>query len=556
LDCSPKRRERINIPFWSASKIKGNFESSSRYSIGKAFPFALQRSNFSKHANNTASVNTLNIDYIIVQAGGKGSRLEHLTANKPKALVPVENLPMLFHLFRRFPEKRFVIIADYQQEVMREYLECFADIQYLVVEASGGGTCGGIGQALAQVPDNAPFMLIWSDLVLSDAFQLPEAQGNFVGISQTFPCRWKFQDGVFTEERSVELGVAGLFIFENKAGLAQLPKSGEFVRWLKESRISFNRLGLTGIREFGIFSEYDSLAKEKCRPFNRMIIDGDIVTKEAIDEQGKKLAKREIAWYGHAMSLHVPNIPKIFDTLGRIRMERIIGKNIYEYDGLMYHEKREVLQKLVGALSHLHSLERTPADAFSIKDAYYGKTMDRLRKIRDLVPLADRKAITINGRKCRNVFFHKRDLEKKLDSLLCPHFAFIHGDCTFSNMMLRNDRDPVFIDPRGYFGHTALYGDPNYDWAKLYYSVVGNYDRFNLKDFRLNISDDEIELKIASNRWEALEQDFFALSGTDPQAIKLLHAVIWLSLTTYAWQDYDSICGAFYNGLYYLEEAL
>lgn len=28
--------------------------------------------------------------YIIVQAGGKGTRLKHLTKNKPKALVPVE----------------------------------------------------------------------------------------------------------------------------------------------------------------------------------------------------------------------------------------------------------------------------------------------------------------------------------------------------------------------------------------------------------------------------------------------------------------------------------
>ena len=41
-----------------------------------------------------------------------------------------------------------------------------------------------------------------------------------------------------------------------------------------------------------------------------------------------------------------------------------------------------------------------------------------------------------------------------------------------------------------------------------------------------------------------------------PGQIHLLHAIIWLSLTTYAWEDYDSICGAFYNGLYYLEEAL
>ncbi len=68
------------------------------------------------------------VDYIVVQAGGKGTRLEHLTANKPKALVPVENLPMIFHLFRKFPDKKFVVIADTHREVLREYLAAFADV--------------------------------------------------------------------------------------------------------------------------------------------------------------------------------------------------------------------------------------------------------------------------------------------------------------------------------------------------------------------------------------------------------------------------------------------
>ena len=95
-----------------------------------------------------------------------------------------------------------------------------------------------------------------------------------------------------------------------------------------------------------------------------------------------------------------------------------------------------------------------------------------------------------------------------------------------------------------------------YDWAKLYYSLKGNYDRFNLKDFRLTIGENAVDLSIESNHWEDMEQEFFQMSGTDPETIKLLHAVNWLSLTTYAWQDYDSICGAFYNGLYYLEEVL
>ena len=61
-----------------------------------------------------------------------------------------------------------------------------------------------------------------------------------------------------------------------------------------------------------------------------------------------------------------------------------------------------------------------------------------------------------------------------------------------------------------------------------------------------------------SNGWEDMEGEFFRLLDGEvtPEQVKLLHAIIWLSLTTYAWEDYDSICGAFYNGLYHLEEAM
>ena len=39
---------------------------------------------------------------IIIQAGGKGTRLEGLTRNKPKCLVPVNNLPIIFYAFQKF----------------------------------------------------------------------------------------------------------------------------------------------------------------------------------------------------------------------------------------------------------------------------------------------------------------------------------------------------------------------------------------------------------------------------------------------------------------------
>lgn len=500
------------------------------------------------------------MDYIIVQAGGKGTRLGYLTKNKPKCLVPVGNLPMLFHLFRKYPDKNFVVIADYKKEVLREYLGCFAKVKYLVVDAEGEGTCAGIGQAVRMIPEGQPFMLIWSDLILPDAFGLPggydknTAERDYVGISKSFPCRWSYKGGNFLEEESAEHGVAGFFLFTDKSKLKKVPESGELVRWMQQEKVHFEEISLAGTKEFGILEEYRRLEKEKCRPFNRMIWMENKVRKEGIDGQGKTLADRECRWYAEAMKKKIACIPEIYQT-NPLEMERVRGKNIYECD-LAYPEKKAVLVKLVDALDALHRTESCEPDAFSREKAYYRKTMERIHSVRDLIPFADRKKIRVNGRDCRNVFFYKRELERKLGQLPWQEFCLIHGDCTFSNLMLRENGEPVMIDPRGYFGYQELYGDPLYDWAKLYYSIVGNYDRFNLKDFRLDIGQEEVKLQIASNHWEDMEEDFFALTGADRDSIKLLHAVIWLSLTTYAWQDYDSVCGAFYNGLYYLEEVL
>ena len=516
------------------------------------------------------------MDYIIVQAGGKGTRLGYLTKNKPKALTPVDNLPMLFHLFGKYPDRKFVIIADYKKDVLRKYLTTFAKVEYEVVDASGTGTCSGVKQAIDLIPEKKKFMLVWSDLILPDGFCLPEefdlpdaGDGmDYVGLSATFPCRWKYENGEFAEERSVEYGVAGFFLFNDKKVLEDVPESGELVRWMKDKGLKFDTVSLAGTREFGILEEYEKLGQIKTRPFNRIIVEGDVLTKIPMDEQGKNLAVRECAWYKIAGEKNIRGIPAIYGT-DPLKMEFIKGRNIYECD-FAYNEKRKILESLVNTLKELHGVDQIPADPASMKEAYFNKTMQRLSKVKDLVPYAKEEHIIVNERRCRNVFFHEKELEDSLGRIKAGIFPFIHGDCTFSNLMIRENGDPVLIDPRGYFGFTELYGDVRYDWAKLYYSIVGNYDRFNLKKFSLDIGGHsvvdgeiikdidpgEVRISIESNGWEDLERDFFEMTDADEYEIKLLHAVIWLSLTTYAWQDYDSICGAFYNGLYYLEEVL
>ena len=501
----------------------------------------------------------MDLKYVVVQAGGKGSRMERLTRNKPKALVPVNNLPMIFHLFKKFPDKKFIIIGDYKFDVLKKYLLEFtpSPISYKLIQAEGTGTCAGISEALTCIPTDESFLLIWCDLILGDEHKLPDTDKNVIGISQDFSCRWSYRDGEFFEEPSDKHGVAGYFIFQDKNCIAAVPKSGEFVRWLKEKNFTFDEQPLKNTKEYGLYSEWSKLPRMRCRPFNQITVEGDKVIKRGIDEQGRELAKKEIAWYKKIQNEDFDNIPVIYE-FEPLTMEFIDGQNIYEYNYIPDTQKRYILKKIIHCLQNVHKLSGVKADKESYYDAYIGKTYKRLEKVRNLVPFANEKTVTINGRVCRNIFFCKEECERLVMQYMPEEFRLIHGDCTFSNMMLRHDTEPVLIDPRGYFGHTQFYGDVAYDWVKLYYSLLSNYDRFNLKRFSLEIDDKGVVLEIESNGWENLEEYFFELldGEVSKRQMKLLLAITWLSLTTYAWEDYDSICGAFYNGLYYLEEAL
>ena len=498
---------------------------------------------------------------IIIQAGGKGTRLEGLTRNKPKCLVPVNNLPIIFYAFEKFPDAEFTIIADYKTEVLEKYLSAFGGkYNYKIVKANKKGTISGIKEAIEPYNDEESFMVLWCDLILSDGFKIPIQKGNYIGISKDFECRWSYINGELIKEPSKENGVAGLFIFENKKVLKDILQEGTLVDWLKDQDIKFNRLDLYGSKEIGTLLSYsdNNDSTPRCRPFNSMEFKGDIIVKRGINEQGKKIAVDEIAWYKHVKNLGYKNIPEIYEY-EPLTMKRVQGKNIYEYDCLTKSQKREIIRKLIEALKELHNLEPAqPVNIQDVEDNFLNKTFERLSKVENLVPFADKEFIKINGQYYRNVFFMKEELKEAVKTVYPKEFRLIHGDCTFSNLMFDTfNMKAILIDPRGYFGKTKLYGDYDYDWAKLYYSLKGEYDQFNRKKFTLDIREKEVEMAIKPNNWADMEVFFFdCLPSVNRFKIRLLHAIIWLSLTTYAWEDYDSICGAFYNGIIKLNEVL
>ena len=78
-----------------------------------------------------------------------------------------------------------------------------------------------------------------------------------------------------------------------------------------------------------------------------------------------------------------------------------------------------------------------------------------------------------------------REIYDKLqNNLQNTSYTLIHGDATFSNTLISKEFSNLYlIDPRGGFGSTKFFGDPRYDYAKLYYSIIGNFDSLNNGNF-------------------------------------------------------------------------
>lgn len=494
---------------------------------------------------------------VIIQAGGLGTRMKTLTASKPKALIAVQNKPILFHLFDDMKGADFIIVGDYKYDVLDHYIATFAkDVNCILVKAKGKGNVAGLTEALSYVPDNETVMIIWSDLILPDGFKVNEnifgCQVGTVG----FACSWQFADGCLKHEK-VEVGegrgVAGLYIFDNKSRLETLPEEGSFTTWLSQQTFPMTELPLDGCKDVGTLQAYQQLdnSKYRCRPYNKIEVKDDIVVKSGLTKEAETFIAREVDWYTAVSKYGFKNAPKLLET-NPMTLERIKGQNLF-LCSLNIDGKRATFKRVVDALAKLHSYDSKPADSWDLYREYFTKTLNRLYSIASALPFSLAPTIRINGRDCKNVLVYTELFRRAvLDTLMNTHYTPFHGDCQLTNTLLDEAGDVYFIDARGYFGSSKVLGDPRYDWAKLYYAIEGNFDQFNVKNFTFEQNDDEVSFEIGASGWGSFTDELFNVIPSDEgnrKEIELIHSIVWLSMASHVWEDYDSMCVAFYNGV-------
>lgn len=109
---------------------------------------------------------------IVINAGGKGTRLDPFTKILPKPLIPVGDLPIIEHIMRRYEDagaQQFHIIVNYKKELIKSY---FKEIEkeYRITwtdETEPLGTGGGLSLLKNKIRDTF-FFICCDSLILAD----------------------------------------------------------------------------------------------------------------------------------------------------------------------------------------------------------------------------------------------------------------------------------------------------------------------------------------------------------------------------------------------------
>lgn len=268
--------------------------------------------------------------------------------------------------------------------------------------------------------------------------------------------------------------------------------------------------------------------------FNNIEIHDNKLIKSAKNDYGKNKIKKEINFYEYIIDNNVKlAIPKIYflnKNSGIIEMEYLI--NCITLTNIFYDiEINSIINKILEKINILHifSVINVSKETYlkNMKIETYDKIILRYNETNWLELSYFNKIKTINNIHFKNINYYLNKINEKLikiinNEMVDYNFCLIHGDIHLGNILINNENDIYFIDPRGYFGNNDLFGIREYDYAKLLFGISG-YSVFDLMEIdELNIKNGNIEISFIDKFCKIYETNLF------DNFTKLLSLTIWL----------------------------
>ncbi len=320
--------------------------------------------------------------------------------------------------------------------------------------------------------------------------------------------------------------------------------------------------------DVGEIDTYIKCKKNMTRYFNEISVTDHNTIVKSSKENADKIEK-EIAWY-----LNLPNRLRIFTPqfidynadssffsehkqyeLEYINHVTCASKFMYDNNDVKYWNRLfettfTMLRRFKS--ESINSVPLIPANKM-FKDAILTKLNNRIADTMDsstgicndteFLSLYLNNAITVNGKELDGRVSNYDYIAEQYDEIFKgsnynKYYQIVHGDLFFGNMLFDSNSDTLkVIDPKGHYDSSVptIYGDVRYDVAKLYHSIVGNYDYISNDVYMIYNNDPkDFQYKIlTSNQNQSIIDAFekkLVECSFDLREIKFITATLFLSM--------------------------
>lgn len=523
---------------------------------------------------------------LVIVAGGKQTRFKDLSIF-PKVLLPTAtSCSILKELVDKtkainIPLKRLLVINKQYAEQVKTYVKVNGlqnDVE-IVESTNTNGSFNTLNEVKSKLP-NQDVLFIWSDLSLDNFCNVlkkcKECSGNGILFTRDGQYRYgasgyvlddpekRWLDNIY-HSPSYEGNIPGLYFMKDLSIFDKTDFKEDEIKDLVDAialnhEDKFELCDLSDIgtelleyRDLGIYKRYvkDNFKEDKnqTRFFNSLIVDpaGKTITKKAIDSAYVHLVKKEIDWYSKYESLETSEnkaVPKVYsfnedsfvmDYLSSYKPLHCILDDLEKTSDIskIKNVYKNVF-KTVEKISRISTIE-VSMDVFEcdLKKEVIDKVINRCEKIKDFLINYEKDSLEVV---LRYAFEHLVAFAKNTSdydpSRKTMTYWFCHGDLNGSNVMVDETTfDVKFLDPRGYFGNTKLYGWKPYEFAKILYCLYG-YDDFNIKP--QIYGEDWPKLRTSLEFSEFKEESFV---GANYRNYQMLVGIIYVALAGYISQD-------------------
>ena len=515
------------------------------------------------------------MDYkVFIPSAGLGSRLGKSYSNLNKALVSINNKPVISHLIEKFDSKIELVIAlGYKGKLLKEYLE-IAHPERLIQFVEIDNFCGigsGLGHTILKCKKylQSPFLFCPNDTYIIE--EIPKPDINWAGYS----------------DLENNKNYRSFKIDSNNCVQELIEKDEISVKNTKPY------IGLAGIKDYQFFWE----EMEKGKNYGSINIGESYAIKNLIQQNYEFIAKK-FTWFdtGNLETLKnareilkKENAPQILEKQDeaiwfvnkkvikyskkeefiskRVKRSKILydfvpeidkfSRNMYSYKevaGQVFSRisNKKTFAKLLDFLEKFwekKNLNKAENKKFkeSCLNFYRNKTINRIDLYFSRYSEQDNIEI-INGFKAPKI----KDLLDNIDwNYLSDGLPTrFHGDLHFENILVTETGEFFLLDWREDFGGLDNFGDIYYDLAKILHGIIISHKIIN--DGSFSIEKEENIIKFDFQRMQKLveyENEFLKYlenKSLDIFKVKLITALIFLNIAPLHHDPYSRLL--FYLG--------